>query len=75
MRVAVVGAGGIGTPLGASLALAGENVSFVARGSHLAAMWPTGCKSRGTAVKALSGQSGRPTIPQRSARSIWFCFA
>jgi 2-dehydropantoate 2-reductase len=47
MRVAVVGAGGIGAPLGASLALAGENVTFIARGSHLAAMRANGLKIEG----------------------------
>ncbi len=37
MRVAVIGAGGIGAPLGASLATAGQDVTFLARGKHLAA--------------------------------------
>src|SRR5262244_2583088 len=37
MRIAVVGAGGIGGPYGASLAGAGADVTFVARGVHLAA--------------------------------------
>lgn len=38
MRIAVVGAGGIGGPLGASLANSGHDVIFIARGAHLAAM-------------------------------------
>ena len=38
MRIAVVGTGGIGAPYGASLAQAGADVTFVARGAHLAAL-------------------------------------
>ena len=40
MRIAVVGTGGIGGPYGASLAAAGADVTFVARGAHLAAIRP-----------------------------------
>jgi 2-dehydropantoate 2-reductase len=47
MRIAVIGAGGIGAPLGVSLALAGQDVTFVARGSHLAAMRANGLKVEG----------------------------
>jgi 2-dehydropantoate 2-reductase len=53
MRVAVVGAGGIGAPLGASLALAGEDVTFIARGSHLAAMRANGLKIEGDRGESL----------------------
>ena len=42
MRVAVVGTGGIGAPYGASLAKAGVDVTFVARGPHLAAIRENG---------------------------------
>src|SRR5690242_17849873 len=38
MRIAVVGAGGVGGAFGAALAQAGAQVTFLARGSHLAAM-------------------------------------
>jgi len=38
MRVAVMGAGGVGAYLGSRLAIAGADVSLVARGAHLAAM-------------------------------------
>lgn len=44
MRVAVVGAGGVGAYFGGRLAQAGESVAFVARGSHLAAMRETGLR-------------------------------
>jgi 2-dehydropantoate 2-reductase len=47
MRIAIVGTGGIGAPLGASLAGAGEDIVFVARGAHLAAMRANGLRVEG----------------------------
>jgi 2-dehydropantoate 2-reductase len=47
MRIAVIGAGGIGGPFGAALAKAGEDVTFVARGAHLAAMRQNGLRIEG----------------------------
>jgi 2-dehydropantoate 2-reductase len=47
MRIAVVGAGGVGGGFGAALAMAGADVSFVARGAHLAAMRKEGLKVEG----------------------------
>jgi 2-dehydropantoate 2-reductase len=47
MRIAVIGAGGIGGIYGASLAKAGADVTFVARGPHLAAMREKGLKIEG----------------------------
>jgi len=44
MRIAVVGAGGVGGGFGAALAKAGANVTFIARGAHLAAMKSAGLK-------------------------------
>lgn len=38
MRIAMMGSGGIGGYLGARLAQVGEDITFIARGSHLAAM-------------------------------------
>jgi 2-dehydropantoate 2-reductase len=38
MRIAIIGAGGVGGYFGAKLAKAGEDVTFIARGAHLAAM-------------------------------------
>jgi 2-dehydropantoate 2-reductase len=38
MRIAVIGAGAVGGAFGAALAKAGSDVTFVARGDHLAAM-------------------------------------
>ena len=44
MRIAVIGAGGVGGAFGAALANAGGDVTFVARGAHLAAMRQNGLK-------------------------------
>ena len=38
MRIAIVGTGGVGAGYGAALAKAGADVTFIARGAHLAAM-------------------------------------
>ena len=47
MRIAVVGSGGIGGPYGASLAKSGVEVTFVARGAHLAAIRERGLRIEG----------------------------
>ncbi len=44
MRIAVIGAGGVGGYFGARLAQAGESVVFIARGEHLDAMRRDGLK-------------------------------
>ena len=52
MRIAVVGAGGVGGAFGAALAKAGADVTFIARGAHLAAM-----KSKGLKVESPRGDT------------------
>ncbi|MBN8926183.1 MAG: hypothetical protein BGO51_12280 [Rhodospirillales bacterium 69-11] len=55
MRIAVIGTGGVGGAFGAALAQAGGDVTFVARGAHLAAMRENGLRiegDRGTTVVA-----------------------
>jgi 2-dehydropantoate 2-reductase len=52
MRIAVVGAGGVGGGYGAALAKAGADVTFIARGAHLAAM-----KSKGLKVESARGDT------------------
>jgi 2-dehydropantoate 2-reductase len=52
MRIAVVGAGGVGGGFGAALAHAGADVTFIARGAHLAAM-----KSRGLKIDSPRGNT------------------
>ncbi|MBV8589275.1 MAG: NAD(P)-binding domain-containing protein, partial [Acetobacteraceae bacterium] len=47
MRIAVIGTGGIGGPYGASLAKAGADVTFAARGAHLAAIRENGLRIEG----------------------------
>jgi 2-dehydropantoate 2-reductase len=47
MRVAVIGAGGVGGAFGAALANAGADVTFVARGAHLQAMRQNGLRVEG----------------------------
>src|SRR5512138_1620759 len=54
MRFAVVGAGAIGGYLGARLALAGEEVTFIARGANLAAIRERGMK--------LVGEDGKEEV-------------
>src|SRR5260370_40476757 len=44
MRIAIFGTGGAGGYFGAQLALAGEDVVFIARGDHLRAMRTTGLR-------------------------------
>jgi 2-dehydropantoate 2-reductase len=44
MKICIVGAGAIGGYLGAKLALAGETVTLIARGSHLEAIQKNGLK-------------------------------
>jgi len=53
LRIAVIGAGGIGGIYGASLAKAGAEVFFVARGAHLAAMRESGLKIEGDRGETL----------------------
>jgi 2-dehydropantoate 2-reductase len=48
MRIVIMGSGGIGGFFGARLADAGEDVWFVARGSHLAAMKKSGFRVHST---------------------------
>ena len=51
MRIAVMGAGGVGGYFGAMLAQAGNEVAFVARGRHLQAM-----RQRGLIVRGAKGE-------------------
>ncbi len=53
MRIAVIGAGGVGGAFGAALAKAGADVTFVARGAHLHAMRSQGLRIEGGRGEAL----------------------
>ena len=63
MRIAVIGAGGVGGGFGAALAKAGADVTFIARGAHLAAMKSKGLSSRARAATSISSRPRPPTIP------------
>ncbi|WP_437646648.1 ketopantoate reductase family protein [Sorangium sp. So ce362] len=57
MRILIVGAGAVGGYFGARLALAGEDVTFVARGAHAEAM-----RSRGLVIRTPSGELRTPPL-------------
>jgi 2-dehydropantoate 2-reductase len=57
MRIAFVGAGGVGGYFGARLQAAGTNVSFVARGAHLDAM-----RTRGLRLMSPKGDLHLPQL-------------
>ncbi len=61
MRIAMVGAGGIGGYFGAKLAQAGADVHFIARGAHLAAMLEGGL--------TIESDQGDVVLPRVSATS------
>lgn len=56
MKIAIMGAGGVGGLFGARLAQAGYDVSFIARGAHLAALKKDG-------LKILSEHRGDISLP------------
>ena len=47
MRIAIVGAGGVGGYFGGLLARAGNDVTFIARGEHLEAIRNSGLRIEG----------------------------
>ena len=65
MRIAVMGAGGVGGYFGAKLAKAGNDVAFIARGRHLAAI-----RERGLGIRSALGDETveRPAVTDDPAR-------
>lgn len=57
MRIAIFGSGGVGAYFGARLAAGGDDVSFVARGAHLAAM-----RERGLRIQSPDGDLHLPHV-------------
>lgn len=53
MKIAVMGAGGVGGYFGARLAASGEDVAFIARGAHLDAIRKNGLRIDSTAAPCL----------------------
>jgi 2-dehydropantoate 2-reductase len=59
LRIAVMGSGGVGGYFGARLAQAGSEVTFIARGEHLAAM-------RSTGIRVISANGDVHIAPTRA---------
>lgn len=59
MDISVMGAGGVGGYFGGLLARAGHNVTFIARGEHLAAI-------RRHGLRVESGNDGKFTVPGKA---------
>ena len=57
LRIAIVGAGGVGGYFGARLAAAGADVHFIARGAHLDAM-----RTRGLTIRSFKGDLHLPRL-------------
>ena len=70
MRFCIVGAGAIGGYMGAKLALAGEEVTLIARGAHLAAI-----RERGLALEYANGTRdlAMPALATDDVRSAGMC--
>jgi 2-dehydropantoate 2-reductase len=62
MKIVVVGAGGVGGYFGTRLAAAGHDVTFVARGRHLAAIQEHGLVVRSPLGELRSGATAVPTV-------------
>jgi 2-dehydropantoate 2-reductase len=58
MRIAVMGAGGIGGYVGGRLAEAGAEVTFIARGAHLEAL-----QTNGLTIQSPEGDPPPPKGP------------
>jgi len=61
MRIAIVGAGGVGGYFGGRLAAAGADVTFLARGAHLEAM-----RARGLRITSPKGDLHLPRVKAES---------
>ena len=61
MRIAIVGAGGVGGYFGGRLAAAGVDVTFLARGAHLEAM-----RARGLRIDSPNGHLHLPRVKAES---------
>jgi len=65
MRIAIIGAGGVGGYFGGKLAQAGNDVTFVARGEHLRAMREKGLIDK---IKATKSPRAQPRSSRSSSR-------
>ncbi len=67
MRIVIFGAGGVGGYFGARLAAAGNEVTFVARGAHLAAM-----RDRGLRILSPLGDIDVPKVVVAETSTVTF---
>jgi len=76
MRIAVMGAGGVGGYFGAQLAKAGHEVAFIARGAHLAALREHGLtvESAVAPVKSLPVRAVDDPAQLSPVDVVMFCF-
>jgi len=74
MRIAVLGAGGVGGYFGALLARAGHEVTFVARGAHLAAIQECGLRIESTldGTFTVPGRAVSDTTPVGAQELVLF---
>jgi 2-dehydropantoate 2-reductase len=68
MKIAVIGAGGVGGYFGGRLAQAGEDVHFIARGEHLNAM-----RERGLRVRSVRGNFEIPVQATNDPKEVGPC--
>jgi 2-dehydropantoate 2-reductase len=75
MRIVVMGAGGVGGFFGAKLALAGNDVTFIARGRHLAALRERGLQvESGTAAMHVAKANATDSLEGMPAVDVvMFC--
>lgn len=75
MRVAIMGAGGVGGYYGGRLAQAGHDVAFITRGEHLRAIQSNGLKLTGPAGEAVIAGARATDDPSRLApvEVVLFC--
>jgi 2-dehydropantoate 2-reductase len=70
MRIVVVGAGGVGGYFGTRLAAAGHDVTFVARGRHLAAIQEHGLVVRSPLGEFRSAATAVPAVADAGAADL-----
>lgn len=70
MRIVVVGAGGVGGYFGTRLAAAGHDVTFVARGRHLAAIQEHGLVVRSSLGEFRSAATAVPSVADAGAADL-----
>ena len=63
VRIAIVGAGGVGGYFGGRLAAAGADVNFLARGAHLAALRAAGLYIDSPNGKLFTQDGNRGSVP------------